>query len=117
MQCRRDTAAVQQQDRLPALFLDRAELLQQGRGERIARLAAQVDDPDPGQRTTQASAELEPLELVPALGPGRRAAVDRDGILEGRPLGRDRPRVVTRIGLLLVGGIVLLVDADDADVP
>ncbi len=55
------------------------------------------------------------LEGLPALRAGRRAAVDRDRSLERGPLGRDRPRVVARVGLLLVGRVVLLVDADQAE--
>ena len=70
----RDTAAVQEQDRLPALLLDRAELLQQRRRERIARLAAQVDHPHAGQRAAESSAELEALEPAPS-SPGRGVAL------------------------------------------
>ena len=62
------------------------------------------------------AAELDPLEPRPALRPRRRAAEERDGALERGPLGRDGARVVARVGLLLVRGVVLLVDADQAEV-
>ena len=112
----RDSAAVQQQDCLPAPVLDRPELLQQGPRERVARFATQIDDPHSRQGAAQPSAQLEALELVPAFGPRSRAAVDRDRVFEGRALRRDGPRVVTRVRLLLVRLVVLLVHADDADV-
>ena len=51
----------------------------------------------------------------PALRPRRRAPVDGDRTLERRPLRRDRPGVVARVGLLLVRGVVLLVDADQPE--
>ena len=75
----RNAAAVQQQDRLAAVLLDRAELPEERSRERIAGLAAQIDHPHAGQRTTPATAELEALEPLPALRPRSRAAVDRDG--------------------------------------
>ena len=68
-----------------------------------------------GSAAAEPAAELEPLEPRPALGPRRRAAVQGDGSLERGPLRRDRARVVARVGLLLVGRIVLLVDADEAE--
>ena len=37
-------------------------------------------------------------------------------LAERGPLRGDRPRVVARVGLLLVRGVVLLVDADQAEV-
>ena len=61
------------------------------------------------------AAELEPLERLPRLGPGRRRAEDCDGALERGALRRDGARVVARVGLLLVRGVVLLVDADHAE--
>ena len=93
----------------------RPELGQERRRERVARLAAQVDDLHRRHRSTEPCAELEPLEPLPALRPRRRAPVDGDGTLERGPLRRDRARVVARVGLLLVGGVVLLVDADQAE--
>ena len=75
----RNAAAIQEQDRLAALLLDRAEVPEERSRERITGLAAQIDHPHAGQRTTQATAELEALEALPALRPRSRAAVDRDG--------------------------------------
>ena len=113
---RRQAAAVEEQDRLAALLRDPAELLEQRRRERVAGLATQVDDPDARHRRAEPLAELEPLQPLPALRPRRRAAVDGDRALERGALGRDRARVVARVGLLLVGRVVLLVDADQAEV-
>ena len=112
---RRDAAAVQQQDRLAAVAGDRVEPGDERRRQRVARLAAQVDDLDGRQRGGDPAAELEPLQRRPALGAGRRRAVDRDGMLERSPLRGDGSCVVARVGLLLVGGVVLLVDADHAE--
>ena len=111
----RDSAAVEQQDRLAALLGDLPQLREERRRQRIAGLAAQVDDAHRRASHADPLAELEVLEGLPALRAGRRAAVDRDRSLERRPLGRDRPRVVARVGLLLVGRVVLLVDADQAE--
>ena len=88
----------------------------QRRRERVAGLAAQVDDLDRRQRGRDPAAELQPLERLPALGARRRAPVDGDRLLERGTLGGDGARVVARVGLLLVRGVVLLVDADDAEV-
>ena len=52
----------------------------------------------------------------PALRAGRGAAEQGDGALERGPLGRHGAGVVARIRLLLVRGVVLLVDADQAEV-
>ena len=94
---------------------DLLERLEQRRRERIARLAAQVDDAHRRQLARDAAAELDPLERLPALRPRRRAAEDGDRAFERRALRRDRARVVARIGLLLVRGVVLLVDADQPE--
>ena len=60
--------------------------------------------------------QLEPIELGPALGTRGRRAGQIDGTgLGGAPAG-DRPGVVAGIALLLVGGVVLLVDDDQAEV-
>ena len=113
---RRDATAVQQQNRLPALLLDRPKLLQERSRERVPGLAAQVDDPHARKRASQPPPQLESVEALPTLGPRRRTAVDRDRALEGSALRGNGARVVARIGFLLVGLIVLLVHADDADV-
>ena len=112
---RHEPAPVQEQDRLAAVLRDPAELGEERRRERVTRLAAQVDDLHRRHRSTETSAELETLEPLPALRPRRRAPVDRDRTLERGPLRRDRAGVVARVGLLLVGGVVLLVDADQAE--
>ena len=94
---------------------DAAELRQERRRERIAGLPAQIDDTHRRHRRSEPRAELQPLELLPALRPGCGAPVHGDRALERSPLRGDRPRVIARIRLLLVGRIVLLVDADDAE--
>ena len=71
----------------------------------------------PGSSAPIRSPQLEPLERSPALRSRGRAAVDDRRALESRALGGDGACVVARVGLLLVRGIVLLVDADQADVP
>ena len=97
---------------MPPSFREPAELGEERRRERIARLLAQVDDANGGHRRRDPAAELEPLERLPGLGPRRRRAEDRDRSLERGPLGGDGAGVVARIRLLLVRGVVLLVDAD-----
>jgi hypothetical protein len=111
----RDPAAIQEQDRLASVLGEPPELRQQRRRERVARLAAQVDDAHRREPAAQPLAELEAFEALPALRPRRGAAVERHRALERCPLGRHRAGVVAWVGLLLVGGVVLLVDADQAD--
>ena len=115
MQRRRDSAAVQQQDRLPSPLHHRSQLRQQRRRERIALLVAEVDDAQRRKRRRQPAAQIEPLQPLPALGTGRRAAVHGDRALERGALRRHRARVVARIRLLLVRRVVLLVHADQAE--
>ena len=78
-------------------------------------LAAKIHDLDVRQPPAEPPAQLEPLEPLPALGSRRRASVDRDRAFQGGALRRDGARVVAGVGLLLVGGVVLLVDADQAE--
>ena len=111
----RDAAAVEEQDRLAAPVGEPAELGEQRRRERVAGLAAEVEYAHGRHGRPEPSAELEALERVPGLGPRRRRAEDGDGSLERCALRGDGPRVVARVGLLLVGGVVLLVDADHAE--
>ena len=112
----RDASAVEEEDRAPASLLDGGELGEQRRRERIAALTPQVDDADARQRGADPRGEREPLEPRPALGPGRRAPVHGDRALQSGSLGGHRPRVVARVGLLLVGGVVLLVHDHEAEV-
>ena len=109
---RRDAAAVEQQDRLAAVLDDPPELGEQRGRQRVAGLAAKVDEPNRRHRRADPHRERDPLELRPALGARGRAAVDRDGALERGALRGHGARVVARIGLLLEGGVVLLVDDD-----
>ena len=51
-----------------------------------------------------------------ALGPRRGAAGEQHGAVLTRPAQRDRPGVVARVALVLVGRVVLLVDDDQPDV-
>ena len=111
----RDTAPVQEEDRLAAAVCERAQLCEERRRERVARLAPQVDDAHARKWPGEALAELEALEALPALRPRSRASVDRHGAFERGPLRRDGARVVARVGFLLVGRIVLLVDADEPE--
>ena len=115
MQRRRDPAPVEQEDRLASALGDLAELGEKRRGERIPRLAAEVDRAHHRAADADALAELKPLESLPALGARRGASVDRHGALERGSLRRHRPRVIARVGLLLVPGVVLLVDADHTE--
>ena len=116
VECGRDTAPVEEQDRLAAVLGETAELRQERRRERVAVLAAEVDDTHPRHRRPDPDGEHDPLERRPALRTRRRAPVDRDGAFEGGPLRCHGARVVARIGLLLVGGVVLLVDDHEPDV-
>src|SRR4029450_13726915 len=77
--------------------------------------AAEVDRAHGRAADADPLAELEPLEALPALGAGRGAPVDGAGALRRGALRGDRARVVARVGLLLVGGVVLLVDADQSE--
>ena len=69
---RRDAAPVEEEDRLAASLGELAELGQERCGERIARLAPQIDDAYGRHRRGDAPAELEPFERLPRLRPGRR---------------------------------------------
>src|SRR4051794_29458668 len=78
----RDAAAVEEQDRLATVLLDRAELGKEGRRQGVAGLTAQVDDANRRQRACEAAAEVESFERPPALGARRRAAEHRYGAFE-----------------------------------
>ncbi len=111
----RDAASVEEQDRLPAPLRQPAELGEERPRERIRRLAPQVDDADRRHRGAEPSAELEVFERLPRLRPRRCGAEDGDRSVESGPLGGDRARVVARVGVLLVRGVLLLVHADHAE--
>ena len=112
---RRPATAVQHHDRLPADIADLAECLDGPRveGTAIPRGRPHVEHVHRGQRdAVGALRQLEPGQAVPALRTRRRAAADEDGPGRLRATGRHLPRVVARIPLLLVGGVVLLVHHD-----
>ena len=112
----RDATPVEQEDRAAARLDDPPESREERCGERVARLAPQVDDADAWQRGADALAQGEVGQAPPALGSWRRAAVHRHGALQRGALGRHAAGVVAGIGVLLVRRIVLLVDHDQADV-
>ena len=97
----------------PPRSLDGRELGEQWRRQRVPGLAAEIDELDGRHGSADARRKREPLETCPALGARRRAAVDGDGALERRPLGRDRTSVVSRVRLLLERRVVLLVHDDE----
>ena len=115
VQCGHEAAPVEEEDRLAAALGDLAEGGEERRRERVAGLATEIDDLHGRHRGAQPRPELESFEPPPALRPRRGAAVDGDGTLEGGPLRRDSAGVVARVGLLLVRGVVLLVDTDQAE--
>ena len=121
-QVRGEPPAVEHHDGLRArtrIVAERAQCLAGRRMERAAaaRDVAHVEHLDRGQRQrVHALRQLESIELGPALGTRGRRAGQIDGTgLGGAPAG-DRPGVVAGIPLLLVGGVVLLVDDDQAEV-
>ena len=88
-----------------------------GEGARAGRAAAQVHDLDRRQLAAVGPVrQLEPPQAQPALGPGRGAAGEQRRSGFARPVAGDLARVVARIALLLVGGVVLLVDHHQAEV-
>ena len=102
---------------LPPCARHLGERLAGPRMKRPRHAAAHVDDLHRRQPpSVHAARQLEPLELVPALGPrGRRPAEQHRAVLGGTP-PRHLTGVVARIALLLVGGVVLLVDHDQAGI-
>ncbi len=102
---------------MPPFAGDIPEGLAGARVERARHAAAHVHDLDRRQRPpVHPARQLQPLQLLPALRPRRRGAAEQDRAGFGRPAARDVPRVVARVALLLVGGIVLLVDHDQTRV-
>ena len=92
MERRRDAAPIEQQDRLAAVLGDLAELAQQRGRQRVAGLAAEIDDTHSRQVGSDALPEVQPLEACPALGPWRRAPEEGDCALQRGPLRRHRAR-------------------------
>ena len=60
--------------------------------------------------------QLQPRQLQPRLRPRRRGAGDQHGAAVLDAAAGDRAGVVAGVALLLVGGVVLLVDHDQAEV-
>jgi hypothetical protein len=116
---RRPAAAIEQHDRLPPTL---AELAQRLARALVERSAAPVPGPhveylDRWQRLAlDPLGELQALELEPALGPRRRAAADEDrASVRCSPTGH-LAGVIARVALLLVRGVVLLIDHDEAEI-
>ena len=91
--------------------------------ERVARVGVQragglahVDDLHGRQRlAVDARGQAHAAQRVDALGPRRRGAREQQRAgLPGAALG-DVPGVVARVALVLVGGVVLLVEHDQAE--
>ena len=116
VQRRRLAAAVEQQDRAPALVGEAHEARAQRPRERIEAVAAQVDDLDARQVAADARRQRRARQARPALRARRGRAHHERGALEPRALGGDAAGVVARVVALLVGRLVLLVDDDQADV-
>ena len=112
----RPAAAVEQQDPLAARV---AQVGERHPGLRVQRvvLPAHVEDLDRRQRAAvDPTGQPQPLELVDRLRARRGAAGDQHRAVHLRPAGGDRPGVVARVALVLVGALVLLVDDDQPDV-
>ena len=78
---------------------------------------AHVEDVDPRHRAAvDALGQLEALEVEPALGARSRGAADEHRARVVGAAAGDLARVVARVGLLLVAGVVLLVDDDEPEV-
>ena len=98
----------------PRSSADAIQLGEERRRQRVPGLAAQVDEPHGRERGSDPRRQRKPLEALPALGARRGAAVHGDRALQRRALRRNGPRVVPRVGVLLVRGVLLLVDDDQA---
>ena len=88
-------------------------------GPRVERMvdAAHVEHLDRRQRPPiDPLAQPQAPERDDALGPRGRAPREHDRAVLLGPADRDRPGVVARVPLVLVGRVVLLVDDDQADV-
>ena len=89
---------------LPPPLGDRAELGEQRRRERIAGLAAEVDDLAPAAAARRGARRARAARAAPS-SPAAASPMPKTGdrALERGPLRGDGPRVVARIRLLLVG--------------
>ena len=113
-----EAAAVDHHDRLGpggAHALQRVPGLGvQGAAARVG--LAHVEHPHRRHRpTVDAPRQIEAGQLEPGLGPRRGGAGDEHGAALGGPPAGDRAGVVAGVSLLLVGGVVLLVDHDQAE--
>ena len=112
----RPAAPVEQHDPLAAGVTQAGERVHALRMQ-ARRKAAHVEHAHRRQRPTiDAMREAHGLGRAIALRPRRRAAEHEQRSREPCPLGGHRARVVAGIALVLVGGIVLLVDHDQAEV-
>ena len=100
---------------MPPPSESRPSSAEERRREWVPGLATQVHDLDGRKRARKALPQLKPLEALPALGPGSRRAVEDDRVLERTSFRGDRARVVARVGLLLVGRVLFLVDHDQSE--
>src|SRR5204862_6063127 len=75
----------------------RAAFREQGRGEWTPRLPAEIDHANRRESSTQAAAQLEPLERLPALRPWRCAPKDSHSAFERRPLGGEGAGVIAGV--------------------
>ena len=90
VQRRRDAAPVEQQDRLAAALGDPPQLGEQRRRERIAGLAAEVDDPHRRQLAGEPRRRARAARALAQLsGRGVADAEDGDRALERGALGGD----------------------------
>ena len=110
-----DAAAVQEEDCAPAVLDETAERAEQRSRQRVALLPPEIDQPHARHGDADARREGRPPEPRPALGSRGGGPVDGNRAFERRALRRDRARVVPRVGLLLEGRVVLLVDDDQPD--
>ena len=130
-QKRRKAATVVQQHGLLAALDHTLEAFHQRFREHgaaaVCELAAQVGDPNRGQHgVSRALGHLDARPSGPAvraaaaavegLGRGRGGAQHERTAIATRHLGRYLARVVARAGALLVTGLVLLVDDDEAQI-
>src|SRR5205085_379899 len=115
----REAAAVDHHDRLAA---GGADALQGGPGIRVDRAAAGVGLAHVDQADRRQAAAVDPLrqlearQLEPGLRPRGRGPGDEHGAGTLGAAAGDGAGVVSRVALLLVGGVVLLVDDDQAEV-